>query len=79
MDIIEIGEALREARKKEGLTLEELSVDVDISLVSLSNLENGKAHNFGLSNLARVCSRLGLEFVVAPREHAPRAGRAVPR
>jgi len=47
--------------ERRGMTLTELSVAVDISLVNLSILKTGKAKAIRFSTLTRICHALGCQ------------------
>lgn len=49
---------LDEVLERRGMTLTELSVAVDISLVNLSILKTGKAKAIRFSTLTRICAAL---------------------
>lgn len=49
-----IGERLKKARIKKGITQEELAEDMDISIAYISRIENGKTH-VSLTRLNELC------------------------
>jgi putative transcriptional regulator len=52
---------LDELLVKRGLTLTELSARVDITVVNLSILKNGRAKAIRFSTMARLCDALGCQ------------------
>jgi putative transcriptional regulator len=64
---------LDELLSERGMTLTELSARVDITIVNLSILKNGRARAIRFSTLARLCEGLGcqpgdlLSYQPAPR------------
>ena len=64
---MKIAQRLREARKQQGLTQQELANRASISLATLQNIEANRA-NPALSTLSELFAVLGLELCVAPLE-----------
>jgi transcriptional regulator with XRE-family HTH domain len=56
-DSLALGEAIREARKKAGLSQEQLAFDADVDRAFVSALERGQ-RNVTLANLLKVCRAL---------------------
>jgi transcriptional regulator with XRE-family HTH domain len=56
-DLLALGEAIREARKKAGLSQEALALSADVDRAFMSALERGQ-RNVTLSNLLKVCRAL---------------------
>jgi transcriptional regulator with XRE-family HTH domain len=52
-----LGEAIREARKKAGLSQEQLALDAAVDRAFVSGAERGK-RNVTLSNLLKLCRAL---------------------
>ncbi len=52
---------LDELLSERGMTLTELSAQVDITIVNLSILKNGRARAIRFSTLARLCEALGCQ------------------
>ena len=52
-----IGKRLKEARKKKGLTQDQLSEKMEVSIAYLSKVETGKIH-INLERLSQICSLL---------------------
>lgn len=59
VDFSIIGKRLKEARKKNGLTQEQLVEKMDVSIAYLSKVETGKIH-INLERLSQICSILGI-------------------
>lgn len=57
VDFSIIGKRLKEARKKKGLTQEQLSEKMGVSIAYLSKVETGKIH-INLERLSEICSIL---------------------
>ncbi len=56
-DALALGEAVREARKKAGLSQEALALAADVDRAFMSALERGQ-RNVTLNNLLKVCRAL---------------------
>ena len=67
MNLPEIGIVLREARKRERLTQQQLAAAVGLERSTISLIENG-ATDIGVRKLERLCLRLGLRIEIAPRK-----------
>ena len=66
MILSEVGAALRSARKRRKLTLQELSKQTGVHYTTLSELERGRVTEFGVRKLMRVAATLGLELHLRP-------------
>lgn len=66
MNILELGQAIRTARKQRKMTQTELTVQLGISRATLSALENGTINEVGIRKVMAICSVLGLELNVQP-------------
>lgn len=64
-----LGTALRAARKRKGLTAQQLSERTGLSRVTLRELETGLG-NSRLSTVLAVCDALDLDLSVVPRQVA---------
>jgi len=63
----DISRAIREARKRQGLSQEEISLATDINRTYLSSLESG--HETAILNrLLLLIDSLGLELIIRPRD-----------
>lgn len=59
VDFSIIGKRLKEARKKKGLTQEQLVEKMGVSIAYLSKVETGKIH-INLERLSEICGILGV-------------------
>lgn len=66
MDMNNLGETLRNARKQRRLTQTDLSEMVGISRATLSGIENGTVSEIGIRKVMALCSALGLELAAQP-------------
>lgn len=66
MDLTEIGQALRVARKQRGLTLQKVADDLGMSIATISRLERGNLDDIGVRRLLRVAEYVGLQLLVRP-------------
>lgn len=71
MQLSEIGPLLKEARKKSGLSQEQLARPLSMSRATISALESGRCEEIGFAKLASLLETLGLEVNVAPRTSRP--------
>ena len=55
---IEIGKLIKSLRKREGLTQEELSAQLELSRITIQNLESGK--NFTIDTLLKMLKHFEL-------------------
>jgi len=67
MNLPEIGQKIRDARRKLALTQIELSKPLRMSRATISQIENGTIGELGFRKLLRICDRLGLELSVRER------------
>lgn len=65
-----IGDILRQRRKKLGLTMNALAQKIGVSVVSIGNWERGD-RDVSVSNIKRMCDALGMELIVRQK---PRDG-----
>jgi len=65
MDIFELGETIREARRSAGMTQEQLAKASGVSRVRVVQLETGTAMDMQMSNVLRLLGALGLELQIA--------------
>lgn len=71
MDIQEIGQKLREARKSLRRTQAEVAAPLGMSRATVSAIENGTVSEIGVRKLMALCASLGLALSVAPRGQRP--------
>ncbi|MBT2333111.1 helix-turn-helix transcriptional regulator [Variovorax paradoxus] len=69
MNLSEIGQAIRDARKKQGQTLQTVASALGMSIATLSRLERGDLDDIGARRLLRVAEYMGLQLVVRPAGH----------
>jgi transcriptional regulator with XRE-family HTH domain len=67
MDLAEVGQIAREARKKRHLTQDQVAKPLRMGRATLSRLENGIVDEIGIRKVMALCDQLGLELVVRPR------------
>src|SRR5262249_41932335 len=67
---------LDERLAQRGMTLTELSAHVDVTVVNLSVLKNGRARAIRLSTMARLCAALGCPPSGALTHHPPPGSRS---
>lgn len=90
MDLVEVGEQVRSARKKRGLSQAEVVKLSGVSRARLDALENGRAADIGFKNVVRILTAVGLDLRIGSANaqrptlddlieeeeaHAPRMGR----
>jgi HTH-type transcriptional regulator/antitoxin HipB len=71
MDLPQIGQTLREARKSQGRTQAELAAPLGMSRATVSAIENGTVGEIGVRKLMALCASLGLVLSVTPRDQRP--------
>lgn len=71
MDMISIGEALRAARKSQGLTQTDLARPLGMSRATISALETGRIGELGVRKLEALLAGAGLVLTVIPRPRPP--------
>lgn len=71
----QVGNAVRAAREKQGMTQRQLARVSGVSLRSITDLELGVARNIGLDRLMRVFETLGLSLIVCENDTGPKTER----
>lgn len=71
MNLNDIGQALKAARRKAGLTQAELADPLGMSRATVSALESGRCEEIGATKLAALLDLVGLELTVAERRTRP--------
>lgn len=66
LDLISIGDAIAQTRKKLKLSQAVLSRKAGLSRATLDALENGRAGELGFSKVTRLLAALGLELKLQP-------------
>lgn len=69
-DTTALGEAIRRARKAQGLTLVDAAGLCGVSVRFLSELENGR-DSCGVGRVLLVAQSLGLDLILSSRDGAP--------
>jgi transcriptional regulator with XRE-family HTH domain len=67
MDFLELGQKIREARLRAGLSQTDLARPLGMSRATVSDLENGTIKELGVRKLVRLCQRLGLDLYLAEK------------
>jgi transcriptional regulator with XRE-family HTH domain len=89
VDLIDLGQQIKQARRAQKLTQGDLVRRSKVSRARLDALENGRISDIGFKNLMRVMNALGLDFrttqlndsrptledLIEEEENAPRLGR----
>lgn len=71
MDIIELGLALADARKKHKLTQANLAKLAGIGRATLSQIECGTINEIGINKIIRLCELLSLELIITHKSTRP--------
>jgi transcriptional regulator with XRE-family HTH domain len=71
MNLIEIGLAIRSARKEAKLTQQQLAELLGMSRATISGIETGRIAEVGIRKMAALCSALDLENNVGKRRPYP--------
>jgi transcriptional regulator with XRE-family HTH domain len=66
LDLGELGQTVRQARKEKGLTQRELAIRAGIHPITVSNLERGRVSDIGFRKLDLILEQLGFQFVIRP-------------
>jgi transcriptional regulator with XRE-family HTH domain len=67
----ELAPVLRDARKRSGLSQEQLAAPLGMSRTTISALESGRCEEIGFAKLAALFDLLGLEIAIQPRRSRP--------
>lgn len=71
MQLPELGPILQQARKKAGLSQEQLAAPLGMSRATISAIEGGRCEEIGFAKLIALLDVVGLEVTVAPRSLRP--------
>lgn len=71
MNLIEIGMAIRNARKEAKLTQQQVGELLGMSRATISGIETGRIAEVGIRKMAALCSLLDLEITVGKRRPYP--------
>jgi HTH-type transcriptional regulator / antitoxin HipB len=66
MEICELGEVVRDARRKHGFTQGQLADLAGVGRNTISAIENGTYEDLGIRKIERICTVLHLELSVGP-------------
>lgn len=69
--LFELGAAVRQARKAEGLTQEQLAARAGMVQETLSRFECGRGSDFSAAKLLRLVTALGYELTLTRRTRKP--------
>lgn len=71
MRLPELGPVLKEARRRAGLSQEELAQPLGMSRATISAIERGRCEEIGFSKVVALLDMVGLELSVARRKGRP--------
>lgn len=71
MDLSEVGQLVRRARKKAGLSQAQLQDLSGVNRVRISLLESGEIEELGFTKVMSLLRALGLDFVARPAGQPP--------
>jgi HTH-type transcriptional regulator/antitoxin HipB len=71
MEMLEIGQRIRNARTARKLSQGELATQLAMSRATISAIETGKVAEVGIRKVMALCAALGLELSVGPRKAYP--------
>jgi HTH-type transcriptional regulator / antitoxin HipB len=71
MDFLELGEAIRRARKQRALSQGQLAATLAMSRATISAIENGTITEIGVRKLVALCGALGLRLSVSEESRRP--------
>lgn len=69
--LFNIGEQIRQARKKRKFSQEELATALGMSRTTIGQIENGTVQEVGVRKLIRILEFLGLELQIRPAAQPP--------
>lgn len=71
MELNEIGQLIREARKRRKLSQESLGQQLGMSRATISAIENGTVPEIGIRKILSICAALGLEILAQEKTQRP--------
>ncbi len=71
MELDEIGQLIRKARKASKLSQESLGQHLGMSRATISAIENGTVSEIGIRKVLSICAALGLELVAQEKRKRP--------
>lgn len=69
--LFEIGEKIRNERKRRKITQEKMAEDLEMSRTTISQIESGTVQEIGVRKLIRILEYLDLELRVRPAGAPP--------
>lgn len=71
MDLSEIGQLMRKARKNRNLSQASLGAQLGMSRATISGIENGTVPEIGIRKILSICAALGLELLAQGKTRRP--------
>lgn len=71
MDLYEIGQLIRKARKGRKLSQSSLGQQLGMSRATISGIENGTVSEIGIRKILSLCVALGLELLAQEKTKRP--------
>ncbi len=71
MSFGEIGQMIRNARKRRKLTQSSLAEQLGMSRATISGIENGTVAEIGIRKILSICAALGIELVAQEKTRRP--------
>ena len=71
MNLDEIGQVIRQARKNSQLSQATLAKQLGMSRATLSGIENGTVPEVGIRKILSICAALGTELIAQPKTKRP--------
>ncbi|MDP3655184.1 MAG: helix-turn-helix transcriptional regulator [Rhodoferax sp.] len=71
MDLDEIGQLIRKARKSRKLSQGSLGAQLGMSRATISGIENGTVPEIGIRKILSICAALGLELLAQEKTKRP--------
>ncbi len=75
-NLVQLGENIKLARLRRNITMEDLSIQSNVSIPTLRNIESGNP-NTSIGSYLKVLSILGLEKDIAKVAYADQQGRQI--
>jgi transcriptional regulator with XRE-family HTH domain len=71
MSLLEIGKAIKKARKLKKISQQDIQKALGISRSTISGIENGSINEIGVRKIIKICQYLGVELFVRERRDRP--------
>lgn len=71
MDMVEIGQLVRQTRKSKTLSQAALAQQLGMSRATISGIENGTVPEIGIRKMLSICAALGLELSAQAKTKRP--------